>query len=85
MSNETKTKMNSLPRINRQQVEKVMLRYASKHSDSGILPQELDTVYNDVIEAVKLQSHFPNHQIPVVKTWEQAKIYSQFIAPEFEY
>lgn len=85
MSDETKNKLNSLPRLNRQQVEKVMMRYASKHADSGILPQELDPVYNDVIEAVRLQSHFPNHQIPIVKTWEQARVYSQFIAPEFEY
>ncbi len=85
MSDETKTKMNSLPRVDRRQVEKVMMRYASNHADSGILPQELDTVYNDVIEAVKLQSHFPKHQIPVVKTWEQAQVYAQLVAPEFEY
>ncbi len=85
MSDETRNKLNSLPRISRKQVEKVVLRYASKHADSGILPQELDAVYNDVIEAVKLQSHFSHHQIPVVKTWEQAQVYAQMVAPKFEY
>ncbi len=85
MSDETRNKMNSLPRINRKQVEKVVMRYAHKHSDSGILPQELDTVYNEVIEAVKLQSYFPNQQIPVVHNLEQAQVYAQLVAPKFDY
>ncbi len=85
MSDETKNKLSSLPRINRKQVEKVVMRYANKHADSGILPHELDGIYNDVIEAVKLQAHFPDNQIPVVHNWEQARVYAQFVAPTFEY
>ncbi len=85
MSDKTRNKMNSLTRDSRKQVEKVVMRFAQKHNDSGILPHELDAVYDDVIEAVKLQSLYPPHQIPVVRNWEQARIYSQFVAPEFEY
>ncbi len=85
MSTNTKQLMKSLSQANRKQVEKVVMRFANTHPEAGILPFELDQVYRDVIEAVKLQALFPANQLPAIRSWEQAQHYAQFVAPQFEY
>lgn len=73
MSTQTKKNLLSLSANNRKQVERIVMRHASQRADSGILPHELDPVYQDVIEAVKLQSSFTANHVPVVRTWEEAQ------------
>lgn len=73
MSQQTKKHLHSLSTTNRQQVERIVMRHASKQRDTGILPHELDPVYRDVIEAVQLRASFPAHHVPIVKTWEEAQ------------
>lgn len=73
MSQQTKKNLHSLSTAHRQQVERIVMRHASKQHDTGILPHELDPVYRDVIAAVKLQSSFPANHVPIVKTWEEAQ------------
>ncbi|MBL8208529.1 MAG: hypothetical protein JNM09_30140 [Blastocatellia bacterium] len=85
MSKATKELMNSLPRSSRKQVEKIVMRFACTHNDTGILPNELDQVYREVIEAVKFQSYFPANQMPAIKSWEQAQYYALFTTPQFSY
>ncbi len=85
MSIETRQLMNSLTRTNRKQVEQIVLRFATNHKEAGILPNELDQVYRDVIEAVHFRSFFPDNQLPAVKTWEQARQYLHFVMPQFGY
>jgi hemoglobin-like flavoprotein len=85
MSTTTKQLMNSLSPAQRKQVETIVRRFAHAHPDAGILPQELEQVYGEVIEAVQFQSFFPENSTPAIKSWEQAQHYTQFIAPSFGY
>ena len=85
MSQNTKELLKSLPPANRKQVEKIVMRFANHHKDAGILPNELDSVYRDVIEAIQLQSPYPTNQMPAIHSWEQAQHYAQFTAPDFAY
>ncbi|HEX4951132.1 MAG TPA: hypothetical protein VFZ34_31030 [Blastocatellia bacterium] len=61
------------------------MRFANRHDDAGILPQELDQVYRDVIAAVQLQAYFPTNLIPEIHNWEQAQHYALFTSPQFAY
>lgn len=85
MSNETQQMMRTLTLANRKQVEKIVMRFASDLKDTGILPNELDQVYRDVIGAIHFQSFFPDNQFPEVKSWDQARQFGQFVAPQFSY
>lgn len=56
------------------------MRYASRHTESGILPNELENIYCDVIEAVKLQASYPANYLPTVKNWEDARHLTEYFA-----
>lgn len=80
MSQQTKQTLSSLPHNKRQQVERIVMRYASRHNEFGILPNELEPIYCDVIEAVKLQASFPENHLPMVHTWEEAQHLTRYFA-----
>ena len=67
MSTDTKQLLKSLSQANHKQVKKVVMQFANTYPEAGILLLERDQVYQDVIEAVKLQTLFPANQASKLK------------------
>lgn len=75
--------INKLTDEERAKVEKVVKRHVAACFRNGFPPENMDRVYIEAIEIVKLEAQFPEPEpVKEERNWEPFRRYDQYVSPK---
>lgn len=75
--------INKLSDEERAKVDKVVKRHVAACFRNGFPPENMDRVYIEAVEIIKLQAKFPEPEVvQEERNWEPFRRYEQYVSPK---
>jgi hypothetical protein len=82
VSNDIASMMNKLSRETRAKVEAVVRRHVAACYRNGFPPENLERVYIEALDVVRMEEKFPDVVDHSPRDWEPLRHYDQYISPK---